>query len=434
MNTPEVQVEPDWVTGFYTGLDIPTHSQALLEKGTEYLTEALRHNGILDADNAVVEITRCVAISAGSTGSKLRLTVIYKQPDAPLHRQLFIKFSRDFSSAKRDAGRYQMEREVQFALLSREPGFPIKTPECYFADFDRETGSGILITQCIHYGYIGIEKHYPKALDYRMPEPLSHYKALIQSLARLAAAHQSGKLANTVEQYFPFTLDQLDVSTRKPATPEQIREKVIAYGEFAHAYPQLLPHNIRSDDFLQRLLQQAPRFQALQGNINGILQNKPELIALSHWNAHVDNAWFWRNESNEIDCGLLDWGNASQMNLAMAIWGCLSAAELNIWDDHLDELLTLFIQEVKLCGGAEIHIEDLKLHLTVYMGMMGLTWLLDSPLYTLIRLPDLAEVEDRTDARIAGNERARAQLQIMTVFLNYWETVDMEDVLHQMKL
>jgi hypothetical protein len=56
---------------------------------------------------------------------------------------------------------------------------------------------------------------------------------------------------------------------------------------------------------------------------------------------------------------------------------------------------------------------------------MGLAWLLDAPPLIQRLVPDLADVEDRFDKRISDNETARAQLQIMTVFLNLWETQDM---------
>ena len=61
-----------------------------------------------------------------------------------------------------------------------------------------------------------------------------------------------------------------------------------------------------------------------------------------------------------MECGLMDWGNVSQMNVAMAVWGCLSAAEIWIWNDHLDELLDLFITEFERCGGPPLDIGEVK--------------------------------------------------------------------------
>ena len=30
------------------------------------------------------------------------------------------------------------------------------------------------------------------------------------------------------------------------------------------------------------------------------------MIALCHWNANIDNAWFWREPDGALRCGLID--------------------------------------------------------------------------------------------------------------------------------
>ena len=98
-----------------------------------------------------------------------------------------------------------MEPEVRFAALSRTPEFPIAVPQAQFADYHRQTGTGILITERIRFGENGIERQYHKCLDYEMPEPLEHYRALLTALARLAGTHRSGRLP--AELTAPFPLD-----------------------------------------------------------------------------------------------------------------------------------------------------------------------------------------------------------------------------------
>ncbi len=423
----------DWIRGDALGLDIPAHADALRAGGTGFLTRAFRAAGTIAQDNGIAQITRFREISGGSTGRKLLLCVTYVKPSPELHTDLFVKFSRDFDDELRDAARIQMELEVRFALLSRSPGFPIAVPVCYFSDFHHESGTGILITQRIGFGEGGIERHYPKSLDYRMPDQIGHYRALIQALARLAGTHRGGRLPASVETLFPFDPGRLTVSKRAPYTPAQIAERVQQYAAFTRTYAQILPRNIRAETFLARLADEAPRFQAMETVARRILQSRPGMIALCHWNAHVDNAWFWRNESGELQCGLMDWGNVSQMNVSMAIWGCLSAAELSIWNDHLDELLTLFVAEFEDCGGPPLDRRELELHLTIYVAMMGLAWMLDAPRLILAHAPDLADAEDRLDPLIQGSERARSQLLIMTAFLNLWEKEDMSAMLDYME-
>ncbi len=166
---------------------------------------------------------------------------------------------------------------------------------------------------------------------------------------------------------------------------------------------------------------------------NKILQSKRNLIALCHWNAHIDNAWFWRNSHNAVECGLMDWGNVSQMNVAMAIWGCLSGAEITLWNDHLDELLALFAVEFNNSGGPALELAELKRHLSIYVAMMGLNWMLDVPAFVQSRIPDLESAESRLDLRIQADERVRSQLLIMTAFLNRWERENMADVIGAME-
>lgn len=210
----------DWIRGDSLGLDIPAHGQSLAAGGEAFLTNAFRAAGAIAGDNRVSGITEIREISGGSTGRKLLLSVEYDKPSADLHNDLFVKFSRDFDDEFRDGAKIQMEKEVLFALLSRCPEFPIAVPRCYFSDFHHETGTGILITERIHFGIYGVERHYPKSLDYLMPNQLGHYQALIRALGRLAGAHRAGRFPDVVDRYFAFDVNELAVSRRAPYTPE----------------------------------------------------------------------------------------------------------------------------------------------------------------------------------------------------------------------
>src|ERR1700756_3708435 len=143
MNSAPVQI--DHATGDATGLPVPAHGEALRAGGAAFLTEAFRASGALPADNAVASIIRLEPCAGGSTGQKFFLSVEYAKPEPGLHTDLFVKFSRDFTDARRDHGRREMETEARFAPLSRLDGFPISIPTVYFADYQRSTGTGLLI-------------------------------------------------------------------------------------------------------------------------------------------------------------------------------------------------------------------------------------------------------------------------------------------------
>lgn len=422
----------DWARGDALNLDFPVHAQTLREGGPAFLTRAFHAAGTLAADNAVTRISGCKEIGGGSTGRKLLLAVEYERPPR-LPGELFVKFSRDFDDPRRDAARTQMEREVRFALLSLQPQFPITVPACAFADYHAASGSGLLITARISFGTDGVEPQHAKCMDYRMPDAPEHYRALVRTLARLAGTDRSGRLPDTARRDFPFDAQALSVARRAPATPPQIAERVGRYAQFAMAHPRLVPEHLRSTAFLARLAAEAPRLQALAPAAERVLQGAAHLVALCHWNAHVDNAWFWRDAAGQLQCGLLDWGNVSRMNLAMPLWGCLSGAEPELWDEHLDELLALFAGEFERSGGARLDLAELKLHLVLYAALMGLAWLLDCPAQIQARVPALGEVRSRHDLHIEQDERARTQLLLLLNFLNLWQRSDMADVIRRME-
>jgi hypothetical protein len=181
-----------WAVGDTTGLFIPADAQALREGGADFLTEAFRRFGSLAPDKRVSDITECVEVSGGSTGRKLRLDVEYRRPGPS--QALFVKFSRDLDDPARDHGRTQMQSEIRFAALSSTADFPIVVPTAMFADYHRESGTGVLITERIPFGVGGIEPQHEKCMDYLMSDQPAHYRALLTAVATLAGTQKAARL------------------------------------------------------------------------------------------------------------------------------------------------------------------------------------------------------------------------------------------------
>ena len=409
-----------WVRGDHLGLDIPAHADALRDGGPAFLTEAFRASSALADGGSVRAVTDLREFRGGSTGRKALLTVDYDRAELPT--DLFVKFSRDLEDPARDRGRSQMEFEVRFALLSRTPDFPIAVPDCLFADYHSASGTGLLITDRIRYGESGVERHYDKCMDYLMPAPLDHYMALLGALGRLAGTHKSGRLPGELVEHFPVDMESLSVGERVPCMPEQLQRRVGRLADLAAAQPGLLPANIFSPQFLSQLERDVLRVTEQESAVWRYLAADPDYVALCHWNANVDNAWFWRDSGNGLQCGLLDWGCVGQMNLAMAVWGAMCSAETDMWDRHLDELLGVLVDEFRRAGGPALDAATLRRFVMLYAAVMGTAWLLDVPSYLLRLLPE--RVPDRFDARIAGDEQARSRLLMMTNFLNLWQRHD----------
>ena len=228
----------DWVIGDHHGLPFPADPAGLLSGGASFLTNAFRASGVL-RENSVARINDFREVSGGSTGRKVVLSVDYDRPTADLHTDLFVKFSRDLDDPLRDRGKTQMESEVRFASLARAAQFPIAVPEPQFADYQGRSGTGILITERIDFGVNGIERQYHKCLDYEMPAPLEHYRALLTALARLAGTHRSGRLPAAQTAHFP--LDVQAANGRRPAAA--VHGEIATTGQAAgriHRHPSRL--------------------------------------------------------------------------------------------------------------------------------------------------------------------------------------------------
>lgn len=412
-----------WVPDDGTALPIPADAEHLRRGGPEFLTDAFRRFGALTGADRVTAITEFAECGGGSTGRKLLLGVEYADTHNGLPTELFVKFSRDFDNPRRDRGRTQMDFEVRFARLCRDHPVPVAVPRSLFAGYHQESGTGLLVTERIPFGTGPVEPHYDKCLDYQMPEPLAHYRALLSAVAAVAGAHKAGTLGPAVSRDFAFDPDRVTVDRRLPVTDAELRDKVARYGTFAGAHPGLLPNDLRSTAFIGRMAKEVALIHRRYDAIITTLSATRDHVALCHWNANVDNAWFWRS-AGAITCGLLDWGCVSEMNVAMALWGALCSAESEIWERSLDVLLGHFADEFRRAGGPELDLDLLHTQVVLYATVMGVTWLLDAPAYIAAVVPDLSGVRDRYDPRISGSEGARTQLRMLTNFLGLWAAHD----------
>lgn len=414
----------DFVRGDATGLEIPAHPDALRQAGAQFLTEAFRAYGALGPDNAIARITRAEPWLAGNSGEKLVLSVEYERADPRLDSELFVKFSRYFPDAFRDRRRYELEPEIRLAALSRLPGFPVTVATPYFADFNHETGTGVLITQRIAFGENGVEPLYRKCMDHELADPVRYYRATVTALARLAGAHKAGRLSPQIEELFPFDLDAAMAELPIPWDEEQMAERAALIGEFAMACPKLLPANVASAQFRDRLLREAPRFVRHERAIRHFLLANPDYVALTHWNTNIDNAWFWRDADGTMQCGLLDWGMVRQMNLSLGLWGGLSAADTAMLDRHLHGLLALFANELAAEGGPRLDPAELGLHFDLSVALIGLALMADAPALVLSRVPDAARASGPHDPLIMQDQVAHGFLHVFANFLDTWERRD----------
>lgn len=414
----------DWIAGDAFGLAMPAHIDALAQQPEGFLTDAFRAAGSFQAENCITRITRFEECPGGGTGAKLFLSVEYARPQDDLPTDLFVKFSRAFGNEIRDRQKIQMEGEVRFALLSRMPDFPIKVPQCLFADFHHDSGTGMLITEVIPFGRGGIERNYVKCLDRDLPDPLGHYQALVRALAKLAGAYHSGVFPAAVMQQLETHQGALGVSAREPYSADQISRRIERLHSFCTNYPQLVPKAVNNPAFLARLAEEAPRYCRHEQDMAAFLNTPSPFVALSHWNANTDNAWFWTGADGRIECGLFDWGNATVMNVGVALAGCFYGAEPQFMIDHLDTLIAAFTDQFETSSGIPLDPEELKHHLALQLATSGLMWMIDAPKIIEMRVPELADVPDVYNPRVFDDELVRTQLHMSAIWLTLWRELD----------
>jgi hypothetical protein len=293
-----------------------------------------------------------------------------------------------------------------------------------FADVNTQTGTGLMITDRIAFGTNGIEPQLLKCMDWsiRAEGALERYKVVIKSLAQLSGAHKAGKLDAAFDKEFPF--DKASTLNADPLryTDEKLARRLQRIVEFIARHPQLFPNNLADPEFHAQFLRDVPRVVAKEKAIKQFLYGNSDLIALCHWNANIDNAWFWRDARGALQCGLMDWGRVGQMTVAQTIYGAFSGAEKPLWDAHLDDIVKLFADEYALNGGPRLNVDELKTHTLLVTATMGLAYLMDAPAIIERQIADLDSIANAQDEIFESNEDARVQLHMLTMFLNQWQT------------
>lgn len=417
---------PKQVIGANTGIAFPTTVEQLLSAGPDFLTLAMQATGALTRDNAVTAIAASREFHGGGMGRKLWLDVEYTRREPHLHTRLFAKFTREFGDPLLDLFGPLMEPEIRFALLSRQAGFPIRVPRCYFADYSAAPICGLLITERVPYGEHNVLPCPVKGMDWQLDDPLPYYSSLMTAAATLAGSHKSGRLGPDLKTMFPFDPDAIDPGSRIPYTPDALAGQLVRIREFISAAPQLFP-----GVDAERFIAEAPIVLELEDAIRNALNHASDMIALCHWNLNLDNAWFERQPDGSLSAGLLDWGSVGQMNIAQSFFGVTCAADPDFLARHESNLIKLFVDHYAAAGGPIISTDKMHALVKLSMAVLGVAWMLDAPAIVARELPGYASVANRFDPRFTENFLARAQTHLLWVFIREWSRQDIGGALRR---
>jgi hypothetical protein len=420
-----------WVTGDNFGLPVPADAEALLAGGAGFLTTAFRAGGGLDPGNSVAAIVESTEFSEGGAGAKLLLTVAYERADPALPEQLFVKFSRNFDDELRDSVRDMMISEVNFALLSRGPDFPVRVPRCLFADVAAASATGLLITERIPYGSDRVEPFYPKCMDYLLPDPVEHYRAIMRDLGRLAGAHRAGRLAPGFDALFPYDRQQAAAMFGVHAPEGKLVQWANRMFDFVQRYPNLFNERVRDPALREPFISYIADVVRANSRIRDILSGNPGLVAFAHWNANIDNCWFERDAGGMLHCGFLDWANAGPISLGQAINGVLSAADSHIWTGHLDELLGVFTEAFAAQGAPPPDPGELRLHVLL-MAACSIGSSMAAPVAIAREIDDIDALAGPRDEAFRDRYNARVLLHMMTNLLENWQGLALGDLIRHL--
>jgi len=368
----------------------------------------------------------------GGSGKKMKLRVTYQHPGAELPERLFVKFSRHFDNPLWDSARHMMQSEVDLALLSRSPDFPVMVPLLMFADLEGSTDTGLLVTELIPYGEGNVDPAYIKCEDYLMPDSVGHYRAIVRSLGRLSGAHKAGRLSPEFDVRFTGA-EQGSAQFRAQASEEQQVQWAHRMFDFIQRYPQLFPEHLHEPALRDEFIAYMDDVFAVRDRVHEILATgRPRFVAFGHWNGNIDNCWFERQESGELEAGFIDWANCGMIPITQIISGSVGCAEAYVWADHLDELLAVFIEAWEGQGAPPLDLEEVALHMRLSMvANFGIS--MAGPVAIARDIADIDAVTGPRDPIFREFYTSRVLLHTMTNMLENWQSLRLWDLVRSLR-
>lgn len=450
--------------GEYWGIKFPFSPQMLREMGPEWLTLAMHTAGTLPKNDAVTkfiefdvkaeDVTKQDAENAkwGGAGLKILLGVEFKNGGT---QSMFIKMPHEYTTKNErvknsfgNGGMMDWSEVTWYNVCGGRFGrLPFKSPKMYFCDMCRHTTNFINIVERIPYAPTGTMQvapgqYYPapeKYKDWALPNNgvdlyYAHAKALAQFFAW---CRMTSKKTDQLERVFganPATKPIHDFVKAAGAYNSKARDATISKGltsdpaikgaaaamgfapstakgfldlgvEFiTNVCPQAMPKELVAKPYVDKLKAEAEEMSSYCGEMNFYMAAIPEFASLCHPNAQVDNAFYWKNQAGEVQCGLLDWGGVSHSNIPTCIGNGWMGAEPEVMAEHEEKLIKLFIDEYALVTGFIFDLEDLFMNMklaqcSVFFGCLANV----GTALRILKKDEWAKIKGRKDPRIDEN-------------------------------
>lgn len=447
---------PDGVGDIY-GQRMPRTMADVRKFGAAWLTRCFHAAGTLPKDNAVIKILSAQELQAhkgadcaGGAGRKMFLEVAYAVPDlGRLHTSLFVKlpWEPDFhmrgelSLGLGDGDGLEIATYVYLEHL-----LPCHVPKFYFGDIQRSTTNYVLVTERVPFAARGTQIQtlpagavHPacgKYEDFRLEQPADYYLALMRCMGRIAAWDKVGRYEAHMEIF-----DQMRMGNRVKAgagdgwkqgvritriRAEATKRSLAAIIDGGIAFatqlaPFLCEPEVLDPVFLARFKEELLEALVFNPYFGKYAANDDRFVGLTHTNLQLDNAYFWRGEGGQLDCGLLDWYMCSRTAYAQVWLGCLSGAEGSVLAKHDLDIFTAFTEEHEKFGGPKIDPEDLRERFTLFFPsyIIGNFSKIESHILSETPIAGWADLKSKDDV-FDGPWNARCFSIMIANGLSYW--------------
>merc|ERR1712217_57664 len=181
---------------------------------------------------------------------------------------------------------------------------------------------------------------------------------------------------------------------------------------FSDTAKVVYPKYCQQQDWKDRFTKTILTWSAYSGEIEFFKNMRPEYVSLGHNNLNIDNAYFWKDPQNKLDCGVIDFGGFGVSNLGHKLYWILNCSEFENIRDNLDDYIAMFVTTYQRFGGPQLDPNRVRLH--VFQTMVANCNQMMQAIPNCMKMCPAKEwdtIKDRHDPRIAGNIDGKSTLR-----------------------
>mmetsp|Transcript_35014 Transcript_35014/g.92768 ORF Transcript_35014/g.92768 Transcript_35014/m.92768 type:complete len:509 (-) Transcript_35014:52-1578(-) len=429
--------------GDYYGLEFPYDKDGILKMGPQWLTKAFHTTGVLPKSNEVTKILGAREFVGGGAGLKCIIQVEYKEDKPWLHKELFAKLPHKPGGSDRYyvSCMWNHDRPETIFNIWLGPSVPFKIPKFYYGDICAQTTNFILITESLKWSEKGtktfkpgdIEPAYDKYMDWvQLPDggPM-YYLAACKALGKMAGYHKTGRLHPQTNEMFPMPDPVLAIPPGIPGVdPDSFKmnsakaDQLIRF--LSETAAAVFPEEVKDKAWLETWKAEMLHvmdygFEIACFCMGAGTASPQDYMCLTHNNLQIDNAYFWRNEANEVEVGLLDWGVLACGPIIAACQGCISGASTEVLLEHRDNFLKALADSYEENGGPKLDVDRLKVMSNLQMMQWSASVISNvTQVLKFTKAKEWTEIKEWTDERLVGRFQVRAHCTQFRNALQIW--------------